>query len=234
LSRVAPDGSWFSFAIAYRYDGTMKKPSEETSGYDAAAIAARDLEINGKPPRIAPLSEEELNGDALDLITRLRSSINASAVTEIPEYFRIMVKHPAVFRCALEMGTVIFKGQLPPRDRELAVLRIGWLSRAPYEWGEHVDIGKRYGVTAEEIERVIQGSSAPGWSEHDAAVLRAVEELLADHMICDATWATLAKTFSEPQLIEFVTMVGQYVTTGYVQNSLRMRLAKDNPGLTYR
>ncbi len=212
----------------------MKKPSEETSGYDAAAIAARDLEINGKPPRIAPLSEEELNGDALDLITRLRSSINASAVTEIPEYFRIMVKHPAVFRCALEMGTVIFKGQLPPRDRELAVLRIGWLSRAPYEWGEHVDIGKRYGVTAEEIERVIQGSSAPGWSEHDAAVLRAVEELLADHMICDATWATLAKTFSEPQLIEFVTMVGQYVTTGYVQNSLRMRLAKDNPGLTYR
>ncbi len=178
----------------------MKKPSEETSGYDAAAIAARDLEINGKPPRIAPLSEEELNGDALDLITRLRSSINASAVTEIPEYFRIMVKHPAVFRCALEMGTVIFKGQLPPRDRELAVLRIGWLSRAPYE----------------------------------AAVLRAVEELLADHMICDATWATLAKTFSEPQLIEFVTMVGQYVTTGYVQNSLRMRLAKDNPGLTYR
>ncbi len=212
----------------------MKKPSEETSGYDAAAIAARDLEINGKPPRIAPLSEEELSGDALDLITRLRSSINASAVTEIPEYFRIMVKHPAVFRCALEMGTVIFKGQLPPRDRELAVLRIGWLSRAPYEWGEHVDIGKRYGVTAEEIERVIQGSSAPGWSEHDAAVLRAVEELLADHMICDATWATLAKTFSEPQLIEFVTMVGQYVTTGYVQNSLRMRLAKDNPGLTYR
>ena len=81
---------------------------------------------------------------------------------------------------------------------------------------------------------MIQGSSAPGWSEHDAAILRAVEELMADHMVSDATWATLAKKFSEPQLIEFVTMVGQYVTTGYVQNSLRMRLAADNPGLTYR
>jgi 4-carboxymuconolactone decarboxylase len=229
-----PVGSWFSFAIGSGYDGLMKKSHEEKSAYDAAAIAARDAEIHGKPPRIAPLSEKELSGDALDLITRLRSSINASAVTEIPEYFRTMVKHPAVFRCALEMGTVIFKGQVPPRDRELAVLRIGWLSRAPYEWGEHVDIGKRNGVTAEEVERVIQGSSAPGWSEHDAAILRAVEELMADHMVSDATWATLAKKFSESQLIEFVTMVGQYVTTGYVQNSLRMRLATDNPGLTYR
>jgi 4-carboxymuconolactone decarboxylase len=212
----------------------MKKSPENASGYDAAAIEARGLEINGKPPRIAPLNESELSGDALALITRLRSSIDAAAVSEIPEYFRIMVKHPAVFRCALEMGTVIFKGQLPPRDRELAVLRIGWLSRAPYEWGEHVDIGKRLGVTTEEVERVTQGSSAPGWSEHDAAILRAVEELLSDHMISDVTWATLAKKFSEPQLIEFVTMVGQYVTTGYVQNSLRMRLAMDNPGLTYR
>jgi 4-carboxymuconolactone decarboxylase len=211
----------------------MKKSSEQ-KGYDAAAIAARDAEIHGKPPRIGPLSEAELSGEARDLITRLRASINASAVTEIPEYFRTMVKHPALFRCVMEMGTVIFKGQVPTRDRELAVLRIGWLSRAPYEWGEHVDIGKRYGVSAQEIERVTQGSTAPGWSEHDAAILRAVEELLSDHMISDATWAILAKKFNEAQMIEFVTMVGQYVVTGYVQNSLRMRLAADNPGLTYR
>jgi 4-carboxymuconolactone decarboxylase len=212
----------------------MKTPIDEKTGYEPAAIAARDAEIHGKPPRIAPLTEAELSGDALELITRLRSSINASAVTVIPEYFRTMIKHPGIFRCALEMGTVIFKGQVPPRDRELAVLRIGWLSRAPYEWGEHVDIGKRCGVTAEEIERVTRGSAAPGWSAHDAAILRAVEELMSDHMVSDATWATLAKKYGEPQLIEFVTMVGQYVTTGYVQNSLRMRLAADNPGLTYR
>ena len=145
-----------------------------------------------------------------------------------------MVKHPVIFRCALEMGTAIFKGLLPVRERELAVLRIGWVTRSPYEWGEHVDIGKRYGITAAEIERVIEGSAAPGWSEHDAAILRGVEELLSDHMVSDATWAALAKKWSEPQLIEYVTMVGQYVTTGFVQNSLRMRLAADNPGLTYR
>jgi hypothetical protein len=78
------------------------------------------------------------------------------------------------------------------------------------------------------------GSSAPGWTEHDAAILRAVEELIGEQMISDATWATLARTWNEQQLIEFPMMVGQYVATAFVQNALRIRLAPDNPGLTLR
>jgi 4-carboxymuconolactone decarboxylase len=213
----------------------MKTWVEQRSGHDAQAIAARGAEINGKPPRIAPLTEAQLSEDAKELIARVRgSSGRAPRGAAIPEYFLIMLKHPEIFRCQLEMGTAIFKGKLPVRDRELAVLRVGWLSRAPYEWGEHVDIGKRNGVLPEEIERVILGSTAPGWSEHDAAILAAVEQLLADQMIRDDTWATLARSWNEAQLIEFPTMVGQYVATALVQNSLRMRLASDNPGLTHR
>jgi alkylhydroperoxidase family enzyme len=197
-------------------------------------IAARQAQIVGEGPRIAPLGQEELRGEALDLCIAIRSSIGITDHSQIPEYMRTLVKHPALFRCQMQMGTAIFKGRIPARERELAVLRIGWLCRAPYEWGEHVDIGKRYGLSGEEVERVTQGSSAPGWSEHDAAILRGVEELIGDQMIADATWATLARTWSEEQLIEFPVMVGQYVASAFLQNSLRMRLADDNPGLTYR
>lgn len=204
------------------------------SGYDPEAIAAREAEITGKPQRIEPLSAAELSGEARDLVMEVRAAIGLSPTADIPEYCLTMVKHPEIFRRQMEMGTAIFKGHLPARERELAVLRIAWLLRAPYEWGEHVAIGKRYGVTAEEIERVIEGSATPGWSEHEAALLRGVEELLSEQAISDATWATLAKKWSEPQLIEFLMMVGQYVATALVQNSLRMRLAAGNPGLTYR
>jgi alkylhydroperoxidase family enzyme len=207
---------------------------EQRSGYDAAAIAAHEADITGKPQRVEPLGLEELSGAAKDLVDRIRASAGSDSTGEVPEYFRTMCKHPEIFRCQTEMGTVIFKGALPPRDRELAVLRNAWLLRAPYEWGEHIRIAKRYGVTPEEIERVIQGSAAPGWSEHDAAILRAVEELLADQVITDATWATLAKSWNEQQLIEFPMMVGQYVATALVQNALRMRLGASNPGLTGR
>ena len=150
---------------------------------------------------------------------------------KIPDYMRTMVKHPALFRAQMELGTVLFKGLISSRERELAVLRIGWLAGAPYEWGEHVKISQRYGVTLEEIARVQQGSTAPGWSEHEAAILRGVEELMSDYAVSDATWDILAKSWDEAQLLEYPAMVGQYVVTAFVQNTVRSRLAPENPGL---
>lgn len=199
-------------------------------------IAERMAQIVGSPPRVPPLGQEQLSDDQRELIGELRSSAGAEAEPgrHVPEFFLITVKHPALFRAQMEMGKTLFTGTIPSRERELAVLRVGWLCRAPYAWGEHVDIAKRYGVTPEEIERVVQGSSAPGWSEHDSAILRGVEELLADYALSDETWNVLAKSWSEQQLLEFPLLVAAYVGTAMQQNALRMRLAKDNPGLTHR
>jgi 4-carboxymuconolactone decarboxylase len=210
------------------------KNHNDEARYADKGVAARQAEIIDQPQRIGEVDATTLDDDALALIHRIRGSAGAERQGPIPGYFLTMVKHPDIFRCQLELGTALFKGQLPPRERELAVLRIGWLCRAPYEWGEHVDISQRCGVTSEEITRIIEGSTADGWSSHDRAILRGVEELLDNQIITDETWATLAQSWSEAQLIEFPMMVGQYVATAYVQNSLRIRLAKANPGLTHR
>ncbi len=79
------------------------------------------------------------------------------------------------------------------------MLRTGWLLGAPYEWGEHVAIGQRAGVTPTEIERIVEGSQASGWSVKDRAILRAAEELRENAMITDATWGELAKFLDERQ-----------------------------------
>jgi alkylhydroperoxidase family enzyme len=207
---------------------------EQADGYSDEAIATWEAEIIGKPQRVPPLKKEELDQSAWDVVNDIRKTIGLPPATDMPGYGLTMAKHPAIFRRQLEMGTAIFTGKLPARERELAVLRIGWLLRAPYEWGEHVDIGQRFGVSKEEIARVIQGSGAPGWTEHEAAILKAVEEILSIKTITDATWATLAKTWDELQLLEFPMMVGQYVCTAIVQNTLRIRLEEGNTGLTYR
>lgn len=89
-------------------------------------------------------------------------------------------------------------------------------------------------VTSDEIERVIQGSSAPEWPEHERAILRATEELRETAMISDATWAVLARSYNEQQLIELPIVVGQYQTVAYYQNSLRLRLRMGNDGLKSR
>ena len=197
-------------------------------------IAAREAQVVGDGPRILAVPNEELDEASVELVNTIRASAGAGAVTVVPDYMRTVIKHPEIFRCQMEMGTVLFQGRISPRERELAILRIGWLCQAPYEFGQHVNISKRYGVTTEEIERAVEGSAAPGWTEHEAAILRGVEELLEDKAVSDDTWNVLAKSWDEAQLIEFPMMVGQYVATAFVQNTLRIRLEPDNPGLSHR
>jgi alkylhydroperoxidase family enzyme len=197
-------------------------------------IAAREAHVVGDGPRIAPLANEEIDQAAFDLVNKVRAGAGAGPTTDMPVYMRIMAKHRALFEPNMVMGDTLYNGTIPPKDRELAILRGGWLCRAPFEWGEHVRIGQRVGLTPEQIERTMDGSSVAGWSEHEAAVLRGVEELIADHTLSDETWAILAKSWDERQLIEFPFMVGQYVAIAYVQNSLRVPLADYNPGLSSR
>lgn len=195
----------------------------------------RMAEIVGKPQRIEPPREEDLAEASRKATIELREAFGIPQKADVPEVLLTMLRHPGLFHAQVEMGKQLGgRGTIPPRDRELAILRNAWLCGAPYEWGEHVDIGKRLGVTAEEIERCTQGSQADGWSEHERALLRGVEELLSDYMMSDETWAILAQSWDEQQLMEFPVLIGHYVATAMQQNSLRMRLAHDNPGLGYR
>lgn len=209
----------------------MGKPETGSVTFD---IAAREAHVVGDSPRIAPRPNEEIDEEAWKLVNAVRAGAGAAPTDDMPPYMRIMIKHRALFEPNMILGDVLYNGTIPGRERELAILRCGWLCRAPFEWGEHVRIGQRCGLTPEEINRVPEGSSAPGWSELEAAVLRGVEELIADHALSDATWEVLARHWNEQQLIEFPFMIGQYVAIAFVQNSLRVPLADYNPGLSTR
>lgn len=194
-------------------------------------IDARESEIIGKPQRIKSLTTEEVHEEDKVQITKIHQSLN-NTMTEISHVFRLMLQHPGLFQCQIDTALQLFEnGLISPRDRELAILRVAWWSRAPYEWGEHVRIAKRCEITNEEIARVQKGSSALGWNDHDRAIICGVEELLGDQMISDETWAVLRRTWNEKQLIEFPYLVGQYFLIAMLQNSLRVGLDRHNIGL---
>lgn len=198
---------------------------------------ARQAHIFEKPPRIPPLTPDEFSGEADAIITELRASISLPPAKpeDVPKYAMIVLRHPLLFKASTELGTLLFKGALSPRHRELAVLRVAWLCKSPYEWGEHVGMGKKLaGLTTAEIERVTSGSAASGWDEDDRAVIRAAEELYDDAMISDQTWAALARSQNEQQLIELPLLVGQYMALAFALNSLRCRMEPGNPGFAAR
>jgi alkylhydroperoxidase family enzyme len=230
-------------------------PTNETQLQERQAL------LTERGSRIVPLAVDELSPEALSLLAGL-IAVNsafeprnqqgaddliaahavgrvdaASGVPEsaLPPLIRIMLRHPGLFARQVEISAELLgKGTLPARDRELLVLRVAWLSRAPFEWGEHVHIAKTTGVSAEEIEAVIEGPGAACWSDHDRALLRAVDELRAEAWISDDTWAVLAKRYDDRQLIELPVVIGQYQTIAFYQNSLQVTLHDGNPGFKAR
>jgi alkylhydroperoxidase family enzyme len=126
-----------------------------------------------------------------------------------------MARHPRMMkRFNVLGGFFLGRGELPPRDRELAILHTAWRSGCEYEWAQHVLIGRDAGLSDEEIERVARGGD---WSARDAAVLRLADEVLDHADVSDPTWAELSGHYTEEQLAELVLLVGFYrMTAGFL------------------
>ncbi|HVN37665.1 MAG TPA: carboxymuconolactone decarboxylase family protein [Myxococcota bacterium] len=170
-------------------------------------------------PRVPPLSDAEIDPE-------LRERFGRGPILNI---FRTLANHPKLTKRWLVFGNhVLAHNTLPPRERELVILRIGWLCRSGYEWGQHVRIAKESGLRDDEIARIPRGPDAPGWSEPERALLRATDELRADVFISDATWQALAQHFDTQQRMDLVFTVGQYQLVSMALNSFGVQ---PEPGL---
>jgi alkylhydroperoxidase family enzyme len=177
-------------------------------------------------PRVPPLADDEIDEELRDLLGVTSAGVGRGSVLNI---FRTLAHHPKLLKRWLVFGShVLAKSTLPARERELAILRVGWKCRSEYEWGQHVAIGRASGLGDDEIRRVAEGPDAAGWSPLDAAILRGVDELVDDRFLADATWQALGAHWSVQQRIDFVFAVGQYTLVSMALNSLGVQL---DPGI---
>lgn len=170
-------------------------------------------------PRIAPMPAAEWDAETSEYFSRIARG------GKVFNIFTTLARHPALLRrWTVFASHILGKSTLPVRERELAILRVGWLCRAGYEWGHHVEIGKESGLTAEEIQRVTKGPDAAGWDRFEATLLRGVDELHADSFLSDTTWRGLAERFNTQQMLDFIFTVGQYNLVCMVLNSVGVQL----------
>jgi alkylhydroperoxidase family enzyme len=128
--------------------------------------------------------------------------------------------HPVLARAWFTFNGHILTGTtLTQRQRELLVLRISVLRQSAYEWGQHVPLAQDCGVDDDEIARVAYGPDAPQWDPLDEALLRTVDELVADGVVSDETWAVLADHLEPPQLLDVIFTVGAYETIAWMFRS---------------
>jgi 4-carboxymuconolactone decarboxylase len=133
-----------------------------------------------------------------------------------------VVRHPDLTAAFLTFnGYLLLNSTLPPRLRELAILRVARRRDCAYEWSHHVGMAARVGLSEAEIEDAANGKAA---GELDAAVLRAVDELEEDSDLSDATWALLSTHLEERQVMDLVFTIGGYVMCAMAFNAFGIEI----------
>ena len=177
-------------------------------------------------PRLPALTVETAEGESREQLERAESRGPVLNIT------RTLAHYPELSRAWGRFAQHVLRdSSLPPRERELVILRMGWNCRSGYEFGQHRRIGQEAGLTLEEVERVKQGPDDAVWTPHEAALLRAADELHGDAFVSDTTWNTLAETYNTQQLMDVVFAAGQYNLVSMALNTLGVQLEPGTPGL---
>ncbi len=119
---------------------------------------------------------------------------------------------------------LLYLGRLPKQDAEVIILRVGHLRGCAYELQQHRRLALRRGVDDHTQAEVFAWPNAEGLSMRHRALLTGVDELLSTRMLSEQTWRQLGEYLDRRQLIEFVTLVGQYDALAMTLNTLGVPL----------
>jgi AhpD family alkylhydroperoxidase len=146
-----------------------------------------------------------------------------AAGTGPPHLFLTLGRHRRLFRAWLHFAARLMPGgTLPRAETELVILRVAHLRDCAYEFDHHVRLGRRAGLTPDDVARVVAGPAA-GWPARTRATLEAVDALHATGDLPDATWAALRAHLDEREAIELCLLVGHYEMLATVIAALRIQ-----------
>jgi 4-carboxymuconolactone decarboxylase len=176
--------------------------------------------------RIPPVAEDDWPEDIRPVLDRMTGEYGARPLN----VFTTLANHPRLFRRWRGLGEQLLDhSTLPPRVRELVILRTAALAGSSYEWAHHTVIGRSTGLGDDEIARIREGPAAVGWSDEDRVVLGAVDELHGGNDLSEPTWLALSARWNTQQLMDMVMTVGFYTMTAMSLNAFRVDI---DPGAT--
>lgn len=171
-------------------------------------------------PRIEPVADDKLTPDQAELMAPM---IKTGRVLNV---FRTMIAAPKAAKGFFAWANYVLsrRNDLPAREREIVILRIGFLCKSGYEWTQHTRIALNSGLSENEIARIKIGAGAAGWSAAEVALLKASDELHNDQFISDTTWSALRNNFTEKQCMDVVFTAGQYTQVSMFLNTFGVQL----------
>jgi alkylhydroperoxidase family enzyme len=187
---------------------------------------------------VPPLDREEIDAGVAD---RIQASFPRAArfftddAPPLPPVLGLLARHPAIAGPWLGFSSALLdSGVLDGRTRELLILATAHRTDNDYVWNEHLAMAAAAGVSPAEVD-AIAGTIEHDWSDAEAPLLRAVDELVDRHRVADSTWSALRVHFDDEALLEVLFVVGSYCCLAMVLNSAGLNSAGlDSTGLGVR
>ena len=141
--------------------------------------------------------------------------------------FRVIAGHSRAWE-KFRAGSLLDRGPLSLREREIVIDRTCALNACEYEWGVHVaTFAAAAHLTEEEVRATVRGSAAsPCWSKAEKAMIAAVDALHHRATLSEAEFKTLAAHYDEDKILEIILLCGFYRTVSYLANGLALPLEK--------
>ncbi len=167
-------------------------------------------------PRIPPVDPAQLEGQM--------GTLNIA---------RTVAQNPGLLKAWGGFATYILGPDLTvaPRERELAILRVGWNLQAGYEWAHHVAIAREIGMTEEDILAVQEGPGSAHFSALEALIVRAADEVKSGSEISGDTWRGLKAHYTDQQMLDLLFTIGQYTLVSVALRSIKVQLEPGFEGL---
>jgi 4-carboxymuconolactone decarboxylase len=140
----------------------------------------------------------------------------------------VLMHVPQLGSKVAELGDYLrFGGMLAAPDRELAILASGREVEARYEWQAHEPLALKAGVRPEAIEVVRSRGPVSSLAAREQVIVDVVRALYREHRLSDSLYQRALAEFGREQLVELVTLAGQYGLLGYVLNGFEVDLPAD-------
>lgn len=144
---------------------------------------------------------------------------------EIPNVFKLLAINQDIFwRWLFFASRLMPYGELTDREREIIILRVAWLCRCRYEWGQHIEIGQNKAkLSDEDIVNISKGINAFA-NPKEQLIIKACNEFINKKAISTETWNLLSKYYNNKLMIEISVLIGHYEMLAGILNSTGLQL----------
>jgi 4-carboxymuconolactone decarboxylase len=167
-------------------------------------------------PRITPLPEAQWTDEHKQRIAKF-----LPAGARPGNSFRTLLNVPELVDRTMTLYNYVTQvSSLPPRIRELLVLRTAWLHGSDVIWRERVPFARKAGLTDDEIRKIAQGPSAAGWDAFEANLLQMADQLFRNSFVNDSVYKTTAERYNTCNVMDAAMTIADVASLALLYNTL--------------